>query len=84
MSEEVGLAFSPTKTGPVLPAPNQKGGWTKRCVDSGEVTRWMRALLVKGGCEVPEGSGQRRTASPKESCLQPGQPRGVDRSRSTG
>eukprot|EP00439_Symbiodinium_sp_Y106_P025216 s3627_g3.t1 len=84
VSEEVGLAFSPTKTGPVLPAPNQKGGWTKRCVDSGEVTRWMRALLVKGGCEVPEGSGQRRTASPKESCLQPGQPRGVDRSRSTG
>ncbi|CAE7301965.1 unnamed protein product [Symbiodinium sp. CCMP2592] len=56
VAEDVGLGFSSTRVGPVLPAPDQKGGWTRRCVDSGEVTKWMRALLDKAGCDVPESS----------------------------
>ncbi|CAE7038963.1 unnamed protein product [Symbiodinium sp. CCMP2592] len=56
VADEVGLGFSSTRVGPVLPAPDQKGGWTRRCVDSGEVTKWMRALLDKAGCDVPESS----------------------------
>ncbi|CAE7880339.1 unnamed protein product, partial [Symbiodinium necroappetens] len=56
VAEEVGLSFSGDRKGPVLPAPDQRGGWTKRSVDAGEVTKWLHALLARSGNEASPGT----------------------------
>ena len=56
VAEEVGLGFTEERKGPVLPAPDQRGGWTKRSVDAGEVTKWLHALLARSGNEANPGA----------------------------
>ena len=56
VAEEVGLGFSEDRKGPVLPAPDQRGGWTKRSVDAGEVTKWLHALLARSGNAASPGT----------------------------
>ena len=51
----MGLSFTKERKGPVLPAP-ERGGWTKRSVDAGEVTKWLHALLSKSGNEASPGT----------------------------
>ena len=56
VAEEVGLGFSGDRKGPVLPAPDQRGGWTKRSVEAGEVTKWLHALLARSGNAASPGT----------------------------
>ena len=56
VAEEVGLGFTEDRKGPVLPAPDQRGGWTNRSVDAGEVTKWLHALLSRSGNDASPGT----------------------------
>ena len=56
VAEEVGLRFTEDRRGPVLPAPDQRGGWTNRSVDAGEVTKWLHALLSRSGNDASSGT----------------------------
>ena len=44
---EAGLPLDGRQKGPVLPAPNPDGFWSERAATSGEMTRWLKALLER-------------------------------------
>lgn len=45
----VGLGFESREEGPLLPAPDQTGGWMSRSVTTAEAGAWLRQILHKGG-----------------------------------
>ena len=45
----VGLGFESRDEGPLLPAPDQTGGWMSRSVTTAEAGAWLRQILQKGG-----------------------------------
>ena len=45
----VGLGFESRDEGPLLPAPDQTGGWMSRSVTTAEAGAWLRQILHKGG-----------------------------------
>ncbi|CAE7368600.1 unnamed protein product [Symbiodinium natans] len=48
VAESAGLPLDAGRKGPLLPAPDECGGWTQRSVSTVEAGEWLRALLEKG------------------------------------
>ena len=49
VAKAVRLGLEGRAKGPLLPAPTEAGSWSKRAVTSGEMTRWLQALLKGSG-----------------------------------
>ena len=49
VAESVGLSINERGEGPLLPAPDQVGGWMDRSVTSSEAGAWLRQILSQGG-----------------------------------
>ena len=49
VASAVGLSFEDREEGPLLPAPDQSGGWLQRSVTTAEAGAWLRQILCKGG-----------------------------------
>ena len=48
VASSVGLGFEDRGEGPLLPAPDQGGGWLSRSVTTAEAGAWLRQILSKG------------------------------------
>ena len=49
VANSVGLGVDKRGEGPLLPAPDQVGGWMSRSVTSAEAGAWLRQILKQGG-----------------------------------
>jgi len=56
VAKEVGLAFEDAFRGPVLPAPDKAGNWSKRSVSASEATKWLGELLKQNNSSLDEVS----------------------------
>ena len=56
LAKTIGIVFDETFKGPILPAPDKAGVWSRRSVSASEATKWLCELLKQHGSSLEEVS----------------------------